>query len=541
MIKKNQKIKSKKNLLSSKLILLLAGIAFGIGSVTALQQIKILASEPNETDPCLNKSPALPASSPELLVDTNFDSALTWSQKGGYINDITCLNPTKVFGIVAIKSEADAINALKFAKERKLKVAMAGVKHSMGGQAFAPNALILDMRSFNQLLNFDEADQTITVQPGITWHDVQNKIHPKYSVIAMQSSDIFTVGGSISVNAHGMDHHAGSVGRSIQNLKVLTADGKIQEISATQNPDLFRHVLGGYGLFGIILEAKIKVTPNQNYLYKHELISTDSFSEYFSTKVINDNDLKLFYGHLSTAPHNLLDEVLVHRYELADDQILSTQPLAEASNVALKRFTLNFSKLGGLARELKWFAETKIDPILAKCNTTRTQSLGEGEACLVSRNEPMHDSVPYIMNSLPKDADILHEYYVPLSSFPSFVSGMRNIFKSQDVTLLNASIRVVHKEDMALSYASEDRIAIVLYINQKTDKEGVEKMSKITNDLIDLALKNKGTFFLPYQLHYTPEQLSKGYPVIQDFFKAKRQYDPEEIFTNTFYQKYGQT
>jgi hypothetical protein len=59
--------------------------------------------------------------------------------------------------------------------------------------------------------------------------------------------------------------------------------------------------------------------------------------------------------------------------------------------------------------------------------------------------------------------------------------------------------------------------------------------------LIDLTTQLGGRFFLPYQLHYTPQQLQAAYPQIGEFFAAKRRYDPQLIFTNTFYEKYGLT
>src|SRR5688572_29710264 len=61
---------------------------------------------------------------------------LKWEQKGGTINDVSCLDRTPVYGIVKVTSVDDIWNALSFARENKLKVSMAGVRHSMGGQAF---------------------------------------------------------------------------------------------------------------------------------------------------------------------------------------------------------------------------------------------------------------------------------------------------------------------------------------------------------------------------------------------------------------------
>jgi len=58
-----------------------------------------------------------------------------------------------------------------------------------------------------------------------------------------------------------------------------------------------------------------------------------------------------------------------------------------------------------------------------------------------------------------------------------------------------------------------------------------------SNDYFTIA--HKGRFFLPYQLYYSKDQLQRSYPQINDFFAAKRKYDPSELFTNTFYQKYA--
>jgi FAD/FMN-containing dehydrogenase len=48
-----------------------------------------------------------------------------------------------------------------------------------------------------------------------------------------------------------------------------------------------------------------------------------------------------------------------------------------------------------------------------------------------------------------------------------------------------------------------------------------------------------GTYYLPYQLFYSKKQLRKAYPRVDEFFATKKTYDPDELFTNKFYEKYG--
>jgi FAD/FMN-containing dehydrogenase len=461
-----------------------------------------------------------------------------WAQKGGTINDASCLNRTAVHGIVQVTSEEQIRDALAYARANGLKVSIAAVRHSMGGQAFAKQALVLDMTRFNAIA-LNEGARTVTVQSGATWHDIQNLLHPRYAVKAMQSTDIFSVGGSISVNAHGMDHQVGALGKTIRSMRVMLPDGTVQRVSREQNPELFNLVVGGYGLFGIVLDAELDITDNAIYATGHRVIDYRAFPDLFEQELGRNQKLGLFYGHLSTAPQSFLEEMILYTYEEVDGAEVEVPPLGEVSSIKLRRFVINLSKQGDIPMRLKWFAEKRIEPLMASCLQSRNQAMKDGEACLVSRNAPMHDSVKYLKNNLKNDTDILQEYFVPRDQFVSFVDGMRQILRDNKANVLNASVRVVHQEDNMLNYAPSDMFSVVLYVNQETTPEANARMRQTTEQLIDLTNQHGGTFFLPYQLHYSPEQLRRSYPQTDEFFAAKRRYDPDLVLTNTFYERFA--
>ena len=496
-----------------------------------------LAADPVQAKDCPPLEPIV--SDPAKVI--NIDVArglLPWTQEGGTINDASCLNRTQVHGIVKVSNEAEIGEALAYARENDLKVSLAGVRHSMGGHAFFANALVLDMTGFNQM-SLNEETRVLTVQSGATWHTIQNFLHPTYAVKAMQSTDIFTVGGSISVNAHGMDHQVGALGGTVRSLRLMLADGTIERLSRDENSELFDLVIGGYGLFGIILDVELEIVDNVIYESHRSVLDYRDFPTFFEEQLAPNQQIGLMYGHLSTAPQNFLEELLLYTYEEIEVPDAEIAPLGEVSSTKLRRLVLNFSKQGDLPMRLKWFAEKNIEPLMESCTVSRNQAMGEGEACMVSRNEPMHDSVKYLQNNLQDETDILHEYYVPRARFVEFVDGLREVITTHEAKVLNASIRVVHQEHNFLNYAPEDMFSVVLYINQKTTAEGNEKMRHVTADLIELSTDIGGTFFLPYQLYYTPEQLQKAYPNIDQFFDEKRRYDPNELLTSTFYEKYG--
>ena len=190
-------------------------------------------------------------------------------------------------------AEAQLVALLERARRENLRVSIAGARHSMGGHAFAPNALVLDMTRFNAMsLNRDT--RVLSVQSGATWHDIQGYLHPLYAVKAMQSTDIFTVGGSVAVNAHGMDHQSGSVGSTVRSLRIMLPDGTIQRVGPTENPELFNLVVGGYGLFGIVLDADLDVADNVIYTTGRQLIDYRAFPDLFASELASDPSLGLF-------------------------------------------------------------------------------------------------------------------------------------------------------------------------------------------------------------------------------------------------------
>ena len=95
---------------------------------------------------------------------------VNWSQLGGSINDASCLNKTEIYGVVEVKSAEDIGKALAFARENKLSVTTAGVRHSMGGHAFRKGGIVLDMRGFNKIVLNESAraSRCSRAPPGTT-------------------------------------------------------------------------------------------------------------------------------------------------------------------------------------------------------------------------------------------------------------------------------------------------------------------------------------------------------------------------------------
>jgi hypothetical protein len=79
---------------------------------------------------------------------------------------------------------------------------------------------------------------------------------------------------------------------------------------------------------------------------------------------------------------------------------------------------------------------------------------------------------------------------------------------------------------------------VVMNFRQERTGPADERMRDLTRALIDAAAKAGGTFYLPYRLHATGEQLRRAYPGWDAAMAAKSRLDPRLVFRNALFDRY---
>jgi len=444
------------------------------------------------------------------------------------INDVGRLNPTYVKEIVQNREVQSLQETLARARENSLNVSIAGKRHSMGGHTFYPGAVVLDMTSFNKIILVNEDEKIVTVQSGATWKDVIEAVHKKkLAVKVMQAYNTFTVGGSMSVNVHDSDAGRGQMIETIKSFRLLLANGTITNVSRTENPELFSLVIGGYGMFGVILDVDLELTDDVLYKKQEYIIDYKDYYEFYSKQRSNPN-IKVIFSRLSIAPdETLLKELIVTTYETTGESDNNYFKLAPVTKTGLKKFIFGLSRKYDWGKKFRWY--------LQKEQSDRF------EPSIVSRNNLINNDISYLDYHSSRNTDILQEYFIPVENLPRFVDGLREIIKKYNVNLLSSTIRhLPATNESFLSFSPVDSYGFVLYFNVGLSEKEQEKVEKWTQELTEVALANNGTYYLPYQLYATQDQIERAYPQINAFFSKKRQYDPKELFVSKFYAKYGQ-
>src|SRR5260370_41643077 len=98
----------------------------------------------------------------------------------------------------------------------------------------------------------------MAVERGIAWDKIQEAVSPAgLALKAMQSDNIFTVGGSLAANAHGRDTRFPTLVDSVKGFRILLADGSVKSVSSSENPDLFRNAIRRYRRLGGMLDVDV--------------------------------------------------------------------------------------------------------------------------------------------------------------------------------------------------------------------------------------------------------------------------------------------
>ncbi len=447
----------------------------------------------------------------------------------GYTDDESHLNLTKIDSLILVPdSQKEVINQLreiiKYAKDNNLKVSIAGAQHSMGGHTMTENGIIVSMLPYKEM-ELDTINDILTIGSGALWKDAIEFLdkHDK-SISVMQAFSSFSIGGSLSVNGHGWQKNLPPISSSVISFRLMNADGEIINCSRNQNIELFKSVLGGYGLFGIILDVKLKVVNNTALEYKYVKMNTDKYLEFYEKFVSNNNDAELVFGRLRVSNKNFLEEATLNFFEKRQ---LKPNPLNIVYNGSIesKRIIFRGSVDSEYGKRLRWDLETSANKV--------------SKNSIYSRNELLNDDVSLIENKDSNSTDILHEYFIPERNFHLFINDMKPILLESDIDLLNITIRRVETDnDSYMNYAKETVYGFVLLFNQKKTNKQESKMKKLTNELVEATIKNEGTFYLPYRLHIDKNRMRDVYPQSDNFFKLKLKYDSLEIFSNKFYEHY---
>jgi FAD/FMN-containing dehydrogenase len=154
--------------------------------------------------------------------------------------------------VVRCAGPSDVIQAMRFARQHDLLVAIRAGGHNIAGKAVADGALLIDLSQMRSV-RVDRAARVAWVEPGATLGDFDRETQA-FSLTTPVGINSTTGIAGLTLGG-GFGWTSRKFGMSIDNLigvDVVTADGQMRRASEKENVDLFWALRGGGGNFGIV-------------------------------------------------------------------------------------------------------------------------------------------------------------------------------------------------------------------------------------------------------------------------------------------------
>ncbi len=201
------------------------------------------------------------------------------SARGAYATDAGGTAYGLPHGVVVARSAEQVAGLLRTAQAHHVPVTVRGGGLTTEGESVAFGGVLLDMTGMSRVIAIDHEALTVRTQAGIFWHSLAEELRREgLDYLSAPLNLTSSVGGTLGVG--GIDVNSPRLGCSADQavaLQVVTPTGEIVECSDTENRALFERVILGYGQFGVITEATLKVrryTPLRMHYYYYSSLRT---------------------------------------------------------------------------------------------------------------------------------------------------------------------------------------------------------------------------------------------------------------------------
>lgn len=248
-----------------------AGIAAALPTSSLLAQLRAMTAVPGEIQAVTSDGKELsvePAAAMELA--NRLDGALLFPGDDRYEsarkvwNGMIDRHPAMIAMCASVE---DVSEAVKFAAERSLLLAVRGGGHSFPGKSVCEKGLMINLSGMNNV-EVDPDARVARVQGGallgqLDGATLQHELATTAGVVSHTGVGGFTLGG-------GMGRTDRVWGLAIDNLlgaTLVTADGRIREVGPADDPDLYWAIRGGGGNFGVATEFRLRLHPFDPMIY----------------------------------------------------------------------------------------------------------------------------------------------------------------------------------------------------------------------------------------------------------------------------------
>jgi FAD/FMN-containing dehydrogenase len=454
------------------------------------------------------------------------------------LNDVhSRLNSTAVRRVITPRSIDEVQGAVREAREQGAPLAVAGARHAMGGQQFLTDGIVLDMTSLRVAQSIDGERGILDISAAADWPAViaaTQALQPRgarWGVRQKQTgADHLTLGGSVASNIHGRGLSLPPLAEDIESLTMVDARGEVVVCDRDSHPELFSLVIGGYGLFGVVVSVRLRLAPR---LRLRRIVNIIDIDEAVAAAYRRAQE-GCVYGDFQYAI-DPSDDSFLRRGVLACYAPTEEEPGGGDADLRTEDWT-----------ELLYLAHTdkrRAFDAYARHYLSTHGRVYWSDLMQLSTYIPSYPEFLAARRSIPVgggEADeslVIGELFVPPERVLDFLASARCVLRDTGVEDIYGTIRSVTAESTSfLSWARRDYGCVIFNLRTPHTPAGIHRTASAFRGLIDAAADLAGSYYLTYHRFATAEQMERCHPRIREFLGAKRRLDPDGVFQTDWYR-----
>jgi FAD/FMN-containing dehydrogenase len=471
-----------------------------------------------------------------MPIRSPYGSMIPNEDASGIVNDIhSQLNATRVARIVKPTTVDELREAIARSRREGRAVAVAGGRHAMGGQQFAEDATLIDTRALDRVLAFDDERGIVTVEGGIQWpalirhlDERQTGREQQWGIVQKQTgADRLSLGGALACNAHGRGLTLGPIVQQVEAFDLVGPTGDVHTCSRTQNPELFRLAIGGYGLFGIVSRVALRLRPRVKVRRVVVLADTASIPKRFDDR-IRDGYL---YGDYQFATDATRDSFL------GRGVFSCYAPVAADTPLTLHPTRFHPEDWARLTFYSHKYKRRAFEVYSARYLRTTDQIYWADSQLSAAYVDDYHTGLSQALGARVAGTEMITEIYVPRSGLAAFLADARDLLRTHKANVIYGTVRLIERDDETfLAWAREPFACVIFNLHVDHTPAAIERAAEAFRGLIDLGLARGGSYYLTYHRWARRDQVERAYPQMRAFLARKRDWDPQEVFQSTWYR-----
>lgn len=398
-----------------------------------------------------------------------------------------------------------------------------GMGRSYGDASLNEHQGVILHDRFDRFLDLDEQAAVVSCEAAVSFAEIIDALMPHgFFLPITPGTKHISVGGAIAADVHGKNHHRdGTVSGQIVDFRLLTGSGQIVTCSREENADLFWATLGGMGLTGAVLDARLRVRRVETSYVRQQVLRCADLDAALDRMLDEDHGFEYAVAWIDCLARgrSLGRSVLMRANPAVVDDLPSdarAQPLRvhtslplmvpfELPGIALNSFNMRVFNQGF------WLAHPERELI----------------SNFQSYFYPL-DQVQHWNRIYGRRGVLQYQLVLPLETCrDGLVQILQRVTQSNRASFLAVLKTTGPANQSPLSFPIEGASLALDFPNRGDD------VFELLDDLDRIVLERGGRVYLAKDARLSPQNFREMYPDWELFREIKAKYDPNNRFQSS--------